>query len=118
MPDRARGAVARQADHPHVVAEVLASELRSDPRATRQLENLSLELVVPEATSQLVARLRQRVEVLRRGELGHLHRVLGRRAADHDGEMVGRASSGPERADLLPRKAMRLVGFRSAFVSW
>ena len=35
--DRQRGAVARQADHPHVVAEILAAELRADAEVLRQL---------------------------------------------------------------------------------
>jgi hypothetical protein len=41
------------------------------------------------------------VEVFRRGILGGLQRVLSARAADDYRQMVGRAGSGPQRANLL-----------------
>ena len=47
--DRARRAVARQPDHAHVVAEVLAAELGADADLAGQLEHLLLELEVAEA---------------------------------------------------------------------
>ena len=59
MADRARRAVARQADHPHVVAEVLAAELRADAERLRELEHLRFELGVAEAVAERVARGRQ-----------------------------------------------------------
>ena len=40
--DRARRAVPRQADHAHVVTEVLAAELRADPERLRQREHFAL----------------------------------------------------------------------------
>ena len=43
----------------------------------------------------------QRVEVVGRRVLGRLQRELGRRAADHDGEVVRRAGGRAERAQLL-----------------
>ena len=43
-----RGAVPGQPDDPHVVAEVLAAELRADAEALGQLEDLLLELEVAE----------------------------------------------------------------------
>jgi hypothetical protein len=92
--------VAGQADDPHVVAEVLAAELRADLRPARQLEDLRLELVVPEALAELVAGLREGVEVAGRRQLGRLHRDLGRRAADHDGQVVRRAGGRAQRPDL------------------
>ena len=52
MRDRARRAVARQADHAHVVAEVLAAELRADAGLLRELEHLRLELEVAEAAAE------------------------------------------------------------------
>ena len=39
--DRAGGAVPRQPDHPHVVAEVLAAELRADPEDCVSLKTSS-----------------------------------------------------------------------------
>ena len=47
-PDRAARAVARQADDAHVVAEVLAAELRADAGLLREREHLLLELDVAE----------------------------------------------------------------------
>ncbi len=41
--DRQRGAVARQADDAHVVAEILAAELRADAELLRQLLDLLLQ---------------------------------------------------------------------------
>ena len=44
---------------------------------------------------------RQVVEILGRGELHRLHRQLGRGAADHDRQVIGRARRGAERQHLL-----------------
>ena len=99
--DRARGAVAGQPDHPDVVAEVLAAELRADPEGLGQLPDLLLELEVAEAVRGHRARRRQVVEVVRRGVLRGLERELRRRAADDDGQVVRRAGGRAERADLL-----------------
>ena len=52
MRDRAGRAVARQPDHAHVVAEVLAAELRADPERLGQLEDLLLQLEVAEAVAR------------------------------------------------------------------
>jgi len=99
--DRQGRAVPRQPHHPHVVTEVLAAELRADAHLPGQLQHLCLELGVAEPVRAHGAFGGQRVEVLRRGVLRGLHRELGRRAADHDGQVVGRAGGGAERADLL-----------------
>ena len=88
-------------DHPHVVAEVLAAELGADPQSPRHLVDRALELAVPEAPPVLVAGRRQGVEVAGRGELGDLQRVLGRGAADHHREVIGRARRGADRPELL-----------------
>ena len=98
--DGAAGAVAGEADDPHVVAEVLAAELRADLRPARQLEDLGLQLVVPEAPAELVAGLREGVQVAGRRQLGRLHCDLGRGPAHHDGQVVGRACGRAQRADL------------------
>ena len=82
--------VARQAYDAHVVAEVLAAELRSDAHRSRHLVHLFLHLEVPEAAPVFVASRRERVEVFRRRQLDRLQRELGGRASDDDGEMVGR----------------------------
>ena len=53
--DRARRAVPRQTDHAHVVAEVLAAELRADPELLRERQHFGFELHVAEAAPELVA---------------------------------------------------------------
>ena len=99
--DRAARAVARQPDHAHVVAEVLAAELRADAVLARDLQHLLLQLQVAERAAARVASRRQRVEVARARELDGLHRELGRHAADDDREVVRRARCGAELARLL-----------------
>src|SRR5271165_2846340 len=43
-PDRQARTVARQPDHPHIVAEILAAELGADAETAGQLEHLLLKL--------------------------------------------------------------------------
>ena len=50
------------------------------------------------------ARCRQRVQILGRGELHRLQVELGAHAADHDGEVIGRAGGRAEGEDLLLEK--------------
>ena len=107
---RAAGAVARQAHHADVVAEVLAAELRADARLLGELEDLLLELGIAEAAPEIVARRRQRVEVAGRGELRDLERELGRGPADDDREVVGRARRGAEGADLGVEERHQALG--------
>ena len=99
--DRQRGAVARQADDAHVMAEILAAELRADAERLRHLVDLFLHFEVAEGVARRRALGRQRVEIFGRGELHRLEVLLGRGAADDDGEMVGRTGGGAERQDLL-----------------
>ena len=87
-------------DHPHVVAEVLAAELGADAHLARELQNLLLHLAVADGDALVVALARQVVEIARRGELHRLEVHLRRGAADHDGEVVGRAGRGAQGADL------------------
>ena len=110
-PDRQRGAVARQPDHAHVVAEILAAELRADAERLRHLLDLLLHLAVAEGVAVLGAVVGQRVVIFAGGELDRLHRQLGRGAADDDGEMVGRARRGAEREHfLLQERQQALAG--------
>ena len=107
--DRQRGAVARQPDHPHVVAEILAAELRADAERLRHLQDLLLHLEIAEGVAVGRAMGRQRVEIARGGELHRLHAELGRGAADHDRQMIGRARRGAERQHLLLQKRQQAV---------
>ena len=54
--DRARRAVAGQADDAHVVAEVLAAELGADAGLLRELQHLGLQLEVAEGVAELRCR--------------------------------------------------------------
>ena len=99
--DGQRGAVPGQAHHAHVVAEVLAAELRADADLLRQLEDLLLQLLVAEAVPGRRALGGQLVQVVRGGVLRGLQGELGGRAADDDRQVVRRAGRRAERADLL-----------------
>ena len=81
---RARGAVAGQADHPHVEREVLAAELGADAALAGDLHHLRFQLRVAERLAQPVPLGRQPIEIPRAGELDRLHRGLGGGPADHD----------------------------------
>ena len=84
------------------MAEVLAAELGADTEVAGELEDLLLELRVAEAVTRgRVSGRGQFVEVLGARVLGRLERELGARAADDDGEVVGRARGGAEAAQLL-----------------
>ena len=97
-----RRAVAGQPHDADVVAEVLAAELGADAEAAGQLEHLLLELDVAEA----VRRDRSRASAARRGTCADAYFAVfransARRAADDDGQVVGRAGRRAERAQLL-----------------
>src|ERR1035441_4872176 len=98
---RAGRPVPGQPDHPHVVAEVLAAELRADADPPGQAEHLLLKLAVPEPVPARRAGRRQRVQVFRRRVLGRLQRELEIGPADHDGQVVRRAGGGAQGPDLL-----------------
>ena len=94
--------MAREPDHPNVVAEVFAAELGADAECPGLLEDLLFPLEVAVAvTGRCVARGRQVVEIVGRGVFGGLQRVLRRRAADDEGEMVRRAGRGTDRSQRL-----------------
>ena len=99
--DRARSAVARQADDADVEGEPLAAELRTDAELMRDLEELGLERGVAEGAAMLVAGRGQRVVVMGRGQLDGLHGRFGGRAADDEREVIRRARGGAERLHLL-----------------
>src|SRR5262249_15775657 len=109
--DRQRRAVARQTDHPHVVAEILAAELRADAERLRHPQYLLLHIKIAQGVAVLPTDRRQVVVVFRRRELDGLHRQLRRSAADHDGEVIGRAGGGAEREHLfLEERQQSIVG--------
>ena len=88
--------MARSADHPHVVYEVFAAELGADTALPADLEDFLFPLQVAEAASSFVTRGGQLVEVTCRSLLDGRQTHFGRRAADADGQVVGRAGRGAE----------------------
>mmetsp|Transcript_85111 Transcript_85111/g.260059 ORF Transcript_85111/g.260059 Transcript_85111/m.260059 type:complete len:304 (-) Transcript_85111:861-1772(-) len=73
----ARSTVPGQADDPHVVAKVLAAELRADAHVLGQLFDLRLEFQIPECPAMLVAAGVEVFDVLGAGILDSLERHLG-----------------------------------------
>ncbi len=102
--------MARQPHHAHVVAEVLATELRADAERLGELEDLLLQLEVAEAVGVHRALGGQVVEVVRRGVLGGLEGELRAGAADDHGQVVRRAGGRAERADLLVEEGQHPLG--------
>ena len=102
---RQAGPVPGEPDDPDVVTEVLPAELGADAELLGQLEDLGLEVEVTEGVRAHRALGRERVEVLGRGVLRGLEGELRARPADDDGEVVGRAGRGAERAELLVEEA-------------
>jgi len=99
--NRQAGAVARQADHPHIVAKILTTELRTDPHVATEFMDDFFHLKIAEALAHLSAFGGQVVQILRAGELHGLQIEFRRRAADNDRQMIGRAGRRSQRADLL-----------------
>ena len=99
--DRARGSVPREADDAYVEGEPLAAELRADAELMRDLEELGFERGVAEGAAMFVARGRERVVIMGRGQLDGLHGRLGGGAADDEREVIRRARGGAERLHLL-----------------
>src|SRR5215510_5010576 len=90
-PARSSAAVSGQPDDPHVMAEVLAAELRANADLAGDLQHLCLQALVPESVPERRPVRRQGVQVAGGGVLGRLERVLGAGAADDDRQVIGRA---------------------------
>ena len=93
--------MARQPDHPDIVAEIFATELRADPQSPCQFEHFRLEAAVAVGLAVTVALRRQGVEVAAARQLDRLQIHLGGGAADDDREVVGGAGGGSQGADLV-----------------
>ncbi len=94
-----------QPDHPDVVAEVLAAELRADAELPGHLQHLLLQVHVPDGVAERRALDGQRVQVAGRGQLGDLEVELRRRATDHDRQVVRGTGRRAEAAQLLVQEA-------------
>mmetsp|Transcript_47541 Transcript_47541/g.128272 ORF Transcript_47541/g.128272 Transcript_47541/m.128272 type:complete len:368 (-) Transcript_47541:832-1935(-) len=104
-----RRTVARQADHSHVVHEVLAAELSPNAKSMAHRQNLLLPLDVTVCAPVLVASGGQIVKIARRRELHRLEAQLRREAADHDGQVVRRAGRSAEGDHLLSDELLQLL---------
>ena len=91
----------RQPDDPHVVGEVLAPKLGTDPNIAADVEDLLLELEIAERPAMFVPTGRQRIQVVGASQLDGLERELGRRAPYDEREVVRRARSGTDAPHLL-----------------
>ena len=96
----ARSGMTRRTDHAHVVHEVLAAELSAHAALLADFEHLLLPFQIAEAAAALVARRGQRVEITRRGLLHGREAHFGRRSADADRQMVGRAGRSAQILDV------------------
>src|SRR5208282_4769620 len=78
--------------------------------APRQRMDFLLERAVAEGAALCIALARQAVEVAAARELDGLEVELGRGAADHHGQVVGRAGGGAERLDLALERLQKCPG--------
>ena len=108
--DGQRSAVARQADHPHVVAEVLATELRADVERAGQFQDLLLGLGVADRVAGHRPFGGQGVQVAGAGVLRGLEGVLGAGAADDHSQVIRRAGSRAQLAQLLVEEPHECLG--------
>lgn len=100
-PHGARSRMARQADHPHVMYQVFAAELRSDARFLADFPNLFLPFEVAERTAPFVAAGGQMIVIVGRGFFDRGEVGFRRSTADHHREVVRRAGRGAEVFDLV-----------------
>ena len=91
----------RQPDHPHLVGEVLAAELRAHAHLVADLLDLGLQVQVAERPAVLVAGSREAVQVAGARELHGLEVELRGHAAHHDYKVVGRTGRGADGLELL-----------------
>src|SRR5262245_43648126 len=91
------------------MTEIFSTELRAHAEGMRELMHFLLHLEIAEGVALLGAARRQVVEIAAGGELDRLHCQFGGCAADHDGEVIGRAGGGAEREHLLSEKRDQAV---------
>ena len=105
-----RGRMARHTYHAHVVHEVFTAELGAHAALLTDFKHLFLPFQIAERTAALVARRGQMVEVSGRSLLDGGEVGLGRRTADHNGQMVRRTGRRAEVHDMgLDELGQRLL---------
>jgi len=91
------------------VREILASELRPNLQVLATLEDLRLPIKVSKGAAVLVPGRGQVVVVPRAGQLHGFQASLRRRAADHQGDVVRRASRRPKRLQFFLDEGLQLL---------
>ena len=109
--DGAGGTVTGQTDDADVVGKMLTAELCAESNLVGFEQELLLEVDVAEGASGLIARGGQVVVILDRGELHREQVLLGRSAADDEGNVIGRTGGCAECLHLLHEE-----GQQGAFV--
>ena len=109
--DGAGGTVTGQTDDANVVGKMLAAELCTKSNLVGFEQEFLLEVDVAEGTSGLIARGGQVVVILDRSELHREQVLLGRCAADDEGNVIGRTGGRAECLHLLHKE-----GQQGAFV--
>ena len=97
--DGAGRAMARQADHPYIMAVILPAELSADAKLAGDLQDFGFPGGVAPGMAKAVAFGWQAVQRADRGLLHCLQIIFSRGAADDDGKVVGRAGRGAKVED-------------------
>src|SRR5690554_374962 len=107
--DRQGACVTWQADDPDVMAEVLPAELGAHTQLPSDGEHLLLQRAVAKSASSLVALLWQPIKGSATGQLDRLQGLLGGKAPDDDGKMIGRTGRGSKGRDLFRQEGSHLL---------
>ena len=91
----------RQTDDADVVSQGLAAKLSAQSNLVSLFQQFLLQVNVAEGTTRLVACRGQSVVELDAGQLDGQQVLLGRGAADDEGNVVGRAGCCSQRLHLL-----------------
>ena len=97
-----------QAHHAHIMAEILAAELRPDAKVLRELMHFRFQLRIAEGMAGKIARIRQRIQPFRTGQLHGFQCCFRAGAANDNRQVIGRAGAGAECLDLLFQKRKQL----------
>ena len=100
----------RQPHDPDIMAKVLAPELCPYPKRLGKFVHQLFELEVAERVAVLRTVSWKRIEVAAGCKLDRLECQLGGGSADNDCEVIGRASGGTQRQDLLPQERHQPLG--------
>ncbi len=104
--------MARQADDAHVEGEIFTAELGADAALLGDFQDELFGLQTTERTALVVPRGGQLVVVFGGGQLDGFEAGLGAGAADHEGEVVGRAGGGAEVGEFVGDELFEALGVK------